>query len=108
MMPSASQRQNKKMKTTLQQKNLTSRDVKFPVTDFNYHHAATLPFYHGGRARMAQPSFRNISRHYFSKEARAEFLAECVAFGAIVLTAAIPLVGNARALADFLRAISGS
>ena len=76
----------------------------FPLTDYHYH-SVTLPNFRGGCARPKCHSFRNISSEYFRTEARGEFRKELIAFAAIVITAAIPMLSSARALADFLRAI---
>jgi hypothetical protein len=81
-----------------------STKSEFPRTDYHYH-AATLPNFRGGCARPKSPSFRNISSEYFRNEARGEFRRELVAFVAIFITAAIPVLSNVHALADFVRAI---
>lgn len=80
-------------------------DHPFPLTDCNYHSVA-LGGYSNGCARAEVPSFLNISRDYFKNEARHSFAGEAAFFAMIVLTAAVPLVSNAYALADFIRAIS--
>ena len=74
-------------------------DRRFPVTDCNYHTVA-LGGYNGARSVT---SFRNISSNYFKSEARHDFAAEASFFVAIVLTAAVPLVSGAYALAQFIR-----
>jgi hypothetical protein len=101
------------MKPTVEQNNLSKRaDVAhksataFPSVDCNYQTVA-LPSYRGGCLRPRFSSFRNISGEYFRNEARNEFRVEAVAFVAIVITAAIPILNNMHALADFLRGISG-
>ena len=76
----------------------------FPLTDYHYH-SVTLPNFRGGCARPKLHSFRNISGEYFRTEARSEFRNEMIAFAAIFITAAIPVLSNLRALADFLRAM---
>jgi hypothetical protein len=80
------------------------RRSAFPFTDYHYQ-SVTLPNFRGGCARPKLHSFRHISSEYFRTEARGEFRNEAIAFVAIVITAAIPLLSNVRALADFLRAI---
>lgn len=75
---------------------------RFPATD-SFYQALTLPDFRGGRLS----SFRNISREYFRKEARGEFCREIIAFAVIVVTAAIPVASNLRALGSFLRVIGG-
>jgi hypothetical protein len=76
---------------------------EFPRTDYHYQ-AETLPDFRGGCARPKLPSFRNISGEYFRNEARGEFRRELIAFVAIFITAAIPVLSNMHAMADFLRA----
>jgi hypothetical protein len=76
----------------------------FPLVHCNYH-AATMPNFQGRCARSGSPSFRTISGEYFRNEARGEFQLEVVAFAALVITAAIPILSNLHALANFLRAI---
>lgn len=84
--------------------NVRRDALRFPLIHSNYH-VATLPNFNGGCARPELPSFRNISGEYFRNEARNEFQLEMTAFAAIVVTAAIPILSNLHALADFLRAI---
>ncbi len=95
------------MKPTWQQNNFRNARKGapvFPLTDCSYHIAA-IPQFQGGCARRELPSFRNISGEYFRNEARGEFLNEAIAFGAIIVTAAVPILSNMHALSDFLRAI---
>ena len=99
------------MKPTVEQNNLSKRagiaqKNAFPSIDCNYQTVA-LPGYRGGCLRPGFSSFRNISGEYFRNEARNEFRLEAVAFVAIIITAAIPILNNMHALADFLRATSG-
>jgi hypothetical protein len=100
----------KEMKPTVEQNNLSKRaDVAetnagaFPSIDCNYQTVA-LPSYSCLRPRFS--SFRNISGEYFRTEARYEFRVEAAAFVAIIITAAIPILNNMHALADFLGAIT--
>jgi hypothetical protein len=98
------------MKPTVEQNNLSkraevARKNAFPSIDCNYQ-TVVLPSYRGGCLRSGFSSFRNISGEYFRNEARNEFRIEAVAFVAIVITAAIPILNNMHTLADFLRVIS--
>jgi hypothetical protein len=77
-------------------------DRSFPLTDCSYHSVALDGF---NSARSTKPAFRNISADYFKNEARHSFVAEASFFAAIVLTAAVPLMNGAYALAHFIRAI---
>jgi hypothetical protein len=100
-----------KMKPTVEQSSLSRRGdgarkngATFPFVDSNYH-AVALPRYRGGCLRAKPLSFRNISGEYFRHEARNEFCVEALAFFALVVTAAIPILNNMLTLADFLRVI---
>jgi hypothetical protein len=99
------------MKPIVEQNNLSRRGdgaqthgATFPFVESNYH-AVALPNYRGGCLRAKSLSFRNISGEYFRHEARNEFCVEALAFFAMVVTAAIPILNNMHALADFLRVI---
>lgn len=99
------------MKPIVEQNNLSRRGdgaqthgATFPFVESNYH-AVALPTYRGGCLRAEPLSFRNISGEYFRHEARNEFCLEALAFFAMVVTAAIPILNNMHALADFLRVI---
>jgi hypothetical protein len=78
----------------------------FPKTDYSYH-AATITDFRGRCARSTANarSFRKISENYFKGEAPQNFAGEAAFFAVIVMTAALPLVNNAQALAHFIRVI---
>ena len=99
------------MKPIIEQNDLSKRGdgaqknkATFPIVDSNYH-AIALPNYRGGCLRAKSLSFRSISGEYFRREARNEFCMEATAFVAMVITAAIPILNNMHAAADFLRVI---
>ncbi|MEP7071487.1 MAG: hypothetical protein ABI839_03800 [Verrucomicrobiota bacterium] len=71
----------------------------------NYFQVSTLPKFGGGCSCPELRSFRNISGEYFRKEARGEFQREVIAFGAICITAAIPVLSSLHALSALLRAL---
>ena len=76
----------------------------FPKTDFNYHNA--LAGCGAGRgATFRAPSFRDISRDYLNREARNDFLTEAAFFAMIVITAALPLLNSAHAVAGLVRSL---
>jgi len=77
----------------------------FPLVDCNYQ-PMTLNGYHARCVTTATPSFRNISRHYFQKEARRDFVSEAFLFAVIIVLAAAPLLSAASALTEFCRAIA--
>jgi hypothetical protein len=85
--------------------SITARNSRsFPLTDYNYQ-PMTLGECRGRCAKTEAPSFRNISRQYFQKEARLDFVGEALFFAAIVLIAAAPLLSMASALAELCNAI---
>ena len=85
---------------------LTTRNRRtFPLVDCNYQ-TMTLGGYNARCVRTAVPSFRNISRHYFQKEARRDFVSEAFLFAVIIVLAAAPLLSMASALTEFCRAIA--
>ena len=97
------------MKPTFELNSLRRRGdrkngARFPFVESNYH-AVALPNYRCGCLRAKSLSFRTISGEYFRHEARNEFCVEALAFFAMVITAAIPILNNMHALADFLRVI---
>ena len=93
------------MKLTLSRNvSRTATERAFPLIHSNYS-VASMPNFHGGCARRELPSFRNISGEYFRTEARGEFQREALAFALIAITAAVPLLSNAHALADLVRAL---
>jgi hypothetical protein len=84
--------------------SITARNSRrFPLIDWNYQ-PMTLGRYRGQCARTEAPSFRNISRQYFQKEARRDFVGEVFFFAAIVATAVAPLLSTASALTELCRA----
>jgi len=65
-----------------------------------------LSGYQARCARTEAPSFRNISRQYFQKEARRDFVGEALLFAIMIVLAAAPLLSTASALSEFCRAIA--
>ena len=53
-------------------------------------------------------SFWNIAGDYFQNEARQDFLGEAALWAVLALTAFLPLISNAHAVMESVRAISGS
>ena len=88
------------MKPTL----LTTRGEKrFPLIECNYH-SVTLSDYRGRCARPTVPSFRNISRLYFQKEARQNFFGEAILFSILVVAATVAMASGAHAVIELCRA----
>ena len=82
-----------------------SRSRRAPVTDYNYHSVA----FDGARARYVRPrvrSFWNITGDYYKSEARQDFWGEASLWAVLALTAFLPLISNAHAVMEFVRAIS--
>ena len=83
----------------------TRKDRRSPITDYNYN-SVVLEHSRTNCGRNSARSFWNITGDYVKNEARHDFLAEAALFGAIILTAFLPLISNAHALMEFVRAIS--
>jgi len=85
---------------------LTARNRRsFPLVECNYQ-PMRLSGYQARCARTDTPSFRNISRQYFQKEARRDFVGEAFLFAVMIVLAAAPLLSTASALSEFCRAIA--
>ena len=103
------------MKTTNQLPNTNKRHdsssaclrygEKFPKTDCNYHNTSLAGCGAGRGATFRAPSFRDISRDYLNREARNNFLTEGALFAMIVITAALPLLNGAHAVAGLVRSL---
>ena len=76
-----------------------------PVIDCNYQAMSYFRFSEGHCANVPTPSFRNISRDYFRREARHTFVIEAILFAAVVATSTVALVIGTIAAIDFLRAL---
>jgi len=83
---------------------MRSRHVSL-IADYNYH-SVTFESFRANCGRTAARSFWNITGDYLKNEARHDFLGEAALFGVIVITAFLPLISNAHALMEFVRAIS--
>jgi hypothetical protein len=83
---------------------ITTRSAKrFPLIECNYH-SVTLDGYRSHCAKPTAPSFLNISRPYFQKEARLDFFGEAVLFSILVIAATVPMVSGAYAVIQLCRA----
>ena len=82
------------------------RTARFPVIEFNYQ-TVRLDAYRSRCAKPAARSFRNISRQYFQTEARRDFVGEAILFAMLIITAAVPVVSGASAVAELCRAFGG-
>jgi len=75
-----------------------------PLTDHNYHSVAIeeagAPY-----VRKCARSFWNITGDYFKNEARYDFWGEAALWAVLTITAFLPLISNARAVIEFMRAI---
>jgi len=75
-----------------------------PLTDHNYHSVAIEEA--GARyVRKCARSFWNITGDYFKNEARYDFWGEAALWAVLTITAFLPLISNARAVMEFMRAI---
>jgi len=77
----------------------------FPLVECNYQ-PMRLSGYQARCAKTDATSFRNISRQYFQKEARRDFVGEALFFAIMIVLAAAPLLSTASALSEFCRAIA--
>jgi hypothetical protein len=85
---------------------ITARNRRsFPVVECNYQ-PLRLSEFHARCAKTKAPSFRNISRQYFQKEARRDFIGEAFLFATMIVLAAAPLLSTASALSEFCRAFA--
>ena len=81
------------------------RSRRSPVTDYNYHSVA----FEGSSARYVHArarSFWNITGDYYKSEARQDFWGEASLWVVLALIAFLPLISNAHAVMEFVRAIS--
>jgi hypothetical protein len=76
---------------------------RFPLTDYNYH-SMTITGYRGGCAKSVAPSFRNISRQYFQKEARHDFVTEAIVFAMLIVISTVAVASGAQAAVQLCRA----
>jgi hypothetical protein len=76
---------------------------RFPLTDYNYQ-SMTITGYRGGCAKSVAPSFRNISRQYFQKEARHDFVGEAIVFAMLIIISTVALASGAQAAVQLCRA----
>jgi hypothetical protein len=81
------------------------RSRRSPLMDYNYHSIAfegsSAPYVHA-RAQ----SFWNITGDYYKSEARQDFWGEASLWAVLALTAFLPLISNAHAVMEFVRAIT--
>lgn len=75
-----------------------------PVTDYNYHSVA-LEVSSAPNVQARARSFWNITGDYYKSEARRDFWGEASLWAVLALTAFLPLIGNAHAVMEFVRAI---
>jgi len=76
-----------------------------PLTDYNYRPVAPDSF-NTNYVRCSARSFWNITGDYLKKEARHAFWGEASLFAVMAVTALLPLISNAHALMEFVRATS--
>jgi hypothetical protein len=81
----------------------TRTEKRFPLIECNYQ-SVTLNGYRGHCAKPTAPSFRNISRLYFQKEARQDFFGEAILFSILVVAATVAMVSGAYAIIQMCRA----
>jgi hypothetical protein len=77
------------------------RRREFPLIEFNYQ-AFSLDGFKGGSGEKPPTSFFDISRDYFQREARRNFLAEVGFFLVLVAILAGTFIEGARVIIHFL------
>ena len=75
-----------------------------PIGNHNYH-SLTFEGFRANCGPTSVRSFWNITGDYLKNEARHDFLGEAALFAVVVVTAFLPLMGNAHALIEFVPAI---
>ena len=75
-----------------------------PIANHNYH-SVTFEGFRANCGPASVRSFWNITGDYLKNEARHDFLGEAALFAVVVVTAFLPLISNAHALMEFVRAI---
>ena len=78
---------------------------RFPLTDYNYQ-SFSLDRFNGGSGRTPSPSFFDISRDYFQREARRNFLVEVAYFLVMVAIFASAFIEGARVVIHTLQLCS--
>jgi hypothetical protein len=76
---------------------------RFPLTDWSYQ-SVTINGYRGHCAKSLPPSFRNISRDYFQREARHDFVGEAIVFAMLIIISTVALASGAQAAVQLCRA----
>ena len=74
---------------------------RFPLVECNYQ-TFSLDRFSGGSTGSSPDSFLNISRDYFQREARLNFLAEAAFFLILAAILACAFIEGARAIIHFL------
>jgi hypothetical protein len=76
--------------------------ARFPKIECNYQ-TFSIDRYYGGSTGSSPRSFLNISRDYFQREARRNFLAEVAFFVVIAAILTEAFIHGARVIIHFLR-----
>ncbi len=82
------------MKPTTLTNNKDAR--KFPLVEFQYQ-ASSLEDLTGRCAKLSN-SFRDISRDYFDSEDNKDFVSNAAIFGALIVSALVPIVAGVNAV----------
>ena len=99
------------MKTTPHILNINQRRASesrggrsFPQIEHNYQ-SSTLRGGCGTPAKFRRPSFFRISSDYFAEEAPRGFAVDAAIFGALILTAVLPIVNSVQAVATLIHTL---
>lgn len=83
---------------------LTNQDArKFPFVEYSYQ-ASSLENVTSRCTEMSK-SFRDISRDYFETEENYDFLSNAAIFGALIMSAMVPIAASAAAIIQLCRAL---
>ena len=83
---------------------LTTKNARqFPSVDYQYQ-ASSLEDLTGRCAKMSK-SFRDISRDYFDTEDNHDFLSNAAIFGALILSALVPIAASASEMIHLVRTL---
>jgi hypothetical protein len=77
---------------------------EFPLIEWNYQ--PRINDYQGRCLKLPTPSFQNISRQYFQREARQDFVVEAISFAILAVIAVAPFVSTANAVGQLCRAFA--
>jgi len=83
---------------------LTNKDArKVPFVEYNYQASSLEDL--SGRCVKISNSFRDISRDYFATEENNDFVSNAAIFGALILSALVPIAASASEMVHLVRTL---